>query len=375
MSTPTLEQQADTAAGQRHFSVARDLLSAAVQAEPGQFDLWLKLAAMHRATGNAPAALSSIDRALALRPLDFTALLMRATHLHGSGDEDRAGEGYGRALAQAPTLVPPFLEPALQVARQRYRAWQDKQRTLLRSVVTQPVSPSIGVMIDSALRLVPPEREGPAHYCYPGLPALPFYDHALFPWIKQLEAATDEIAAEFAVAVAAQSAQLTPYIHYPDAVPLHQWETLNNNRDWTAIHLVDRGRDIPSNTQHCPRTMALLREIPQPHIRGAGPNAMFSLLAPHTHIPPHTGVTNTRLVCHLPLIVPDGCWFRVGSEKREWRRGEAWVFDDTIDHEAMNPTDRLRVLLIVDVWHPDLRQDEQANVASVIGAGGQVNAL
>ncbi len=83
----------------------------------------------------------------------------------------------------------------------------------------------------------------------------------------------------------------------------------------------------------------------QCHVLAAGPN---------TRIPPHHGVANTRLVCHLPLIVPEGCWFRVGAETRLWERGRAWVFDDTIEHEALNPSSALRVILIIDIWHPGL---------------------
>jgi aspartyl/asparaginyl beta-hydroxylase (cupin superfamily) len=74
----------------------------------------------------------------------------------------------------------------------------------------------------------------------------------------------------------------------------------------------------------------------------------------HTHIPAHTGTTNTRLTVHLPLIVPPGCRFRVGGEIREWRAGEAWAFDDTIEHEAWNDADVTRVILIFDVWNPQL---------------------
>src|SRR3546814_15439467 len=95
---------------------------------------------------------------------------------------------------------------------------------------------------------------------------------------------------------------------------------------------------------------------------------MFSLLAPGKHIPPHTGVANTRLVCHLPLIVPDGCWFRVGAETREWKRGAAWVFDDTIEHEAANDSNALRVILIVDCWHPGLSPLEREAVAAAMAA-------
>ena len=93
---------------------------------------------------------------------------------------------------------------------------------------------------------------------------------------------------------------------------------------------------------------------------------MFSLLKPRTLIPAHVGVNNARLVCHLPLMVPEGCWFRVGAEKRFWKRGEAFVFDDTIEHEALNPTDELRVVLIFDVWHPDLSEIERDAVAALI---------
>ena len=97
---------------------------------------------------------------------------------------------------------------------------------------------------------------------------------------------------------------------------------------------------------------------------------MFSLLAPGIRIPPHTGVNNARLVCHLPLIVPPGCWFRVGAETREWQRGSAFLFDDTIEHEAMNPSDQLRVVFIFDVWHPGLTPSERAAVRRVIAAEG-----
>ena len=151
-------------------------------------------------------------------------------------------------------------------------------------------------------------------------------------------------------------------------MPLDQWRDLNRNADWTAIHLWKNGERVDANARHCPKTMTLLERVPQPQVRGAGPNAMFSLLAPHTRIPPHVGVNNARLVCHLPLVVPEGCWFRVGAETRHWRRGEAFVFDDTIEHEAMNPSDQLRVVFIFDVWHPDLTAVERDAVRALIEA-------
>jgi aspartyl/asparaginyl beta-hydroxylase (cupin superfamily) len=76
-------------------------------------------------------------------------------------------------------------------------------------------------------------------------------------------------------------------------------------------------------------------------------------------IPPHTGVTNTRAIVHLPLVVPSGCRFRVGGETREWKEGQAFVFDDTIEHEAVNDSERDRIILIFDVWNPHLTPREQ----------------
>ncbi|WP_397593120.1 aspartyl/asparaginyl beta-hydroxylase domain-containing protein [Sphingorhabdus sp.] len=361
----------------RDFAGARRCLAEAVQLDPKRFAAWMKLAAMANAMGDATAALRAANGALAVQPLDSTALLMRAMQLYNLGSVDEAGMAYGRALAQLPDAYAPQMEPVIDIARARYRAWQQRQYDDLAAKVsaTTPMTDKLERFIGSALHIEPFEREGPTHYCYPGLGDAGYYDEALFGWMAELEAATDRIALEFEAAVSAEAAQLVPYINYPAGVPLEQWAALNNNRDWTAIHLLQNGRHIEANARHCPELMALLTRMPQPHVAGAGPNAMFSLLAPGAHIPAHTGITNTRLVCHLPLIVPEGCWFRVGDETRLWQRGKAWVFDDTVDHEAMNPSAELRVVMIFDIWHPALDKAEQAGIRAVIEAGGQLHGL
>jgi aspartyl/asparaginyl beta-hydroxylase (cupin superfamily) len=208
----------------------------------------------------------------------------------------------------------------------------------------------------------------PTHFHYPGLVEREFHPRRLFPWIEALEAATDEIVAEFESVMKAERAELVPYIQYPEHRPLDQWRPLNRSLDWTAIHLLQNGERVEANARHCPRTLEVVASCDQPQVRGASPNAMFSLLAPNTAIPAHVGVNNARLVCHLPLIVPEGCWFRVGAEKRYWRKGEAFVFDDTIEHEALNPSAELRVVLIFDVWRPDLEPLERQAIAAAIEA-------
>ena len=57
--------------------------------------------------------------------------------------------------------------------------------------------------------------------------------------------------------------------------------------------------------------------------------------------------------------MPDGdCAIRVGDDTRRWREGACLVFDDYFEHEAWNRTTEDRIVLIVDLWHPDLSADE-----------------
>jgi aspartate beta-hydroxylase len=69
----------------------------------------------------------------------------------------------------------------------------------------------------------------------------------------------------------------------------------------------------------------------------------------------------------LPLIVPAGCSFRVGNETRQWVEGQAWVFDDTIEHEAWNRSDKPRLILLFEIWQPELTAAEQAAVRELFG--------
>lgn len=370
-----LEEQADRAVAAGEFAAARSLLEQAVENEQASVDLWMKLSAMRKASGDLKGALEAVDRALAMSPLDFSALLSRAVILDGLGDP-AAGEAYGHALAQLPSEdeVPAPMRPAIDYAR--------KRRDEHRSALEQRLRRSLPAELDAgskarAERFISNRTRRTRHYHqeasdfhYPGLPEIEFHDRQLFPGITTLEHATEAIRAEFDALIEAEAAEMVPYIQYPERVPMRQWKELNYNRDWTAIHLLQNGDRIETNAKHCPKTLAAIAEMDQPHVPGASPNAMFSLLAPRTRIPPHTGVANTRLVCHLPLIVPPNCGFRVGDTIREWRIGEAFVFDDTIEHEAWNDSDELRVVLIIDVWPPALERADREAVAAVIGASG-----
>jgi aspartyl/asparaginyl beta-hydroxylase (cupin superfamily) len=370
-----LEERADQAAAAGQFAAARSLLEQAVRAEGATLAVWMKLSAMRKASGDFTGALAAIDRALAISPLDFSALLSRAMILEALGDSD-AGEAFGNALAQLPSdqEVPASMKSAVAHAQRRCDEYRHNLEQRLAREIPVDLDPHTRVraqrLVSNRSRRTRHFHQEPSDFHYPGLPEIEFHDRRQFDGLDALEQATGHIRAEFDALIAAEAAEMVPYIQYPDRVPMRQWKELNNNRNWTAVHLLQNGREVEANARHCPKTLDAIAQMDQPHVEGASPNAMFSLLAPRTRIPPHTGVANTRLVCHLPLIVPPGCGFRVGESTVEWRVGEAFVFDDTIEHEAWNDSDELRVVLIIDLWPPALAPGDRQAVAAVIGSSG-----
>ena len=193
---------------------------------------------------------------------------------------------------------------------------------------------------------------------FPEIPAVEFFDRADFPWLDAIEAATEDIRAELMSVLVADRAGLEPYVAYPEGVPLDQWKELNKSRRWSAYFLWNQAVPQPAHLARCPRTAQALRGRRSATWRHAGRPRSSPFSMPHAHPAAHR-VTNTRLTVHLPLIVPPDCGFRVGSETREWVPGKAWVFDDTIEHEAWNLSDAPRAILIFDIWNPFLTAAER----------------
>jgi aspartyl/asparaginyl beta-hydroxylase (cupin superfamily) len=194
---------------------------------------------------------------------------------------------------------------------------------------------------------------------YPFLPADEFFDRDHFPWLQRLEEATPVIRQELQAILASADPGLAPYIDMPPGTPRNLWSELDRSPDWSALHLWQDGTRNDAVCERAPRTAALVESLPLARIPGRAPAVFFSILKAGKKIPPHTGVTNIRTIVHLPLIVPDDCCFRVGGETRAWREGEAFAFDDTIEHEAWNRSAEDRALLILDCWNPHLSEDEQ----------------
>ncbi|MBS0333066.1 MAG: aspartyl/asparaginyl beta-hydroxylase domain-containing protein, partial [Proteobacteria bacterium] len=191
-----------------------------------------------------------------------------------------------------------------------------------------------------------------------------FYDRGDFPWLDEIEAATDDIRQELVDVLADGQQVLEPYIAL-SAKPDEKWRKLNNSRSWGVFYLWKAGEAQVENQARCPKTVKALSNWPKCELPGSAPTAVFSILEPHTRIPPHTGVNNARLICHLPLIIPPGCGFRVGAETRPWEPGKAFVFDDTIEHEAWNDSPDHRAVLIFDIWNPYVSEAERAMVSAL----------
>ena len=355
---------------------ARDILKAVVARDAGHVPAWLNLAAADRAMSNSAGALEALEGALRAEPRNFLALLGKASLLERQGQAKPAAVAYGVALSQAPPLE--RLDPGTRRALEHGRELHARHQVELERFIRDTVGPALdadaatarraGAFIDVTLRKRPNYRQEPVEFFWPGLPAIEFYDRELFPWMADFEAATGAIREELLAVLREDSDGLTPYVNYSDSVPLDQWAELNRSPRWSAFHLLLQGAPVEANCRRAPRTMEAIGLLPQPHVPGRSPAAMFSVLQPQTRIPPHTGIANTRLVVHLPLVVPPDCGFRVGSETRPWREGEAWVFDDTIEHEAWNGSDHWRTILICDVWSPFLSASDREVVTQVMVA-------
>jgi hypothetical protein len=373
-----LNRSARQALASGDTALAIEKLHAATALEPKSLALWLNLATALRQAGRLDDAMAAVDEALKLQPRDFSALLLRGALLDRAGKTIDAGRAYGLALLfrpHAPT------DPAIVAALERADRINADYRRGMAAAIDEGVSKafpdatprSVARFVDftaGRTKLFTPQ---PAKYYFPGLPSQEFFDRDLFPWIDAFEGFTTAISDELQAAQRQRPELFTPYVDQPDTVPIDQWAELNRSLDWSAMHIIRNGALTPEAKTLFPRTLEALSLLPQPDVPGRTPSAMFSALKPRIKIPAHHGVSNARLVVHLPLIVPPGCGLRVGSETRAWEVGKAWVFDDTIQHEAWNDSDEMRVILIADIWNVFMTPEERIAYAAVVAALDEYN--
>lgn len=349
----------------------------AVTADPEAGPLWRNLAHAFRLCGDSAGERGALDRALAIDRTDFVANLRLAQLLERTGDELDAMRAWSGALQLAAGL--PSASEALRselAAGQAYlTALQDRIGRAGRDAIAraageldETAARRVGAFVDVALG----RRRVFANQCagvhFPFLPADEFFDSRHFPWFATLEAGAGAIREELHALLASGDSALRPYVRLDAGTPANIWDRLDGSLDWGACFLWEYGVPNQPVLDACPRTAAILSELPLQRIPGRAPNAFFSIIRPGREIPPHTGVTNTRAIVHLALDIPEGCGFRVGGETRAWIEGRAFAFDDTIEHEAWNTSDRPRAILILDCWNPHLSEGERAAITAWFAA-------
>ncbi|MGE0830237.1 MAG: aspartyl/asparaginyl beta-hydroxylase domain-containing protein, partial [Hyphomonadaceae bacterium] len=303
--------EAQKLAKAREFARARALLESALLTAPNDADMRLQLALTCRAQGDLAAALKALDATLALNPYEFLALLAKGEVLEQMGDRARAAESYRAALKTAPTQPAAIFLPKLEHARAVIAAEEDALNAHLKSSVAAlraDFSSEDLRRFDECLDIfsgkAKPFVQEPAFLTFPRLPAEPFLNDSHFPWMAQLEAETEAIRAEALAVMREDWGVFHPYIQKEPGAPVNQWAELNYNPAWSTYDLWKDGAKIEANCARCPQTSAILERIPMADQPGYAPTAVFSVLQPHTRIPPHTGSSNTRVLLHLPLIVP-----------------------------------------------------------------------
>ncbi len=341
--------------------------------------IWLFLAQSCDMVDDRLAARAALAQVLQDDPMNPYALVMHGELYSRDGDDRAAVSWYDRALASVvgatgmPTDLVARLDQA-KIARDaataRFEA-QVQAALVGAGVDMAAVGPRFGEAMAIVSGTAQIHLQQPKSFYFPGLPQIAWYDPKDFAWAAGLAAATPAIAAE-AAAVLADRSGVIPYVEQPADRPAHA-HTLMNDPRWSAFHLIKNGEPVAANAARCPVTMAAVVNLPIPSIAGRSPMVLFSILAPATHIEPHHGMLNTRLICHLPLIVPRNCRLRVGNETRPVDAGRVMIFDDSIEHEAWNDSDEMRVILLFEIWRPELTAAERAALTvmfeSVTGYG------
>lgn len=357
------------------YEEARRLFEGLAKAGKADALVWLGLAHVYRDLNQSEKMFAALDRVLQLEPRNLNALLMKADHYAAGNDAARASMFFGAVVRAAPPLnqLSAGLRREVERAHKMCDHYAQTYERFLRDKLaasgfqagqsTRRFEQSIDIACGKAQAYF----QQPTRYYFPGLPQIQFYERDQFPWLKSLEASTGDIRGELSN-VLRDDTGLQPYIETGTDIPHLNDTSLADNPAWSAFYLIRDSEVVEENAVRCPKTMAAIKNAPLARIRNRMPSVLFSVLRPGARIPPHHGLVNVRLICHLPLIVPEKCGFRVGNETREWEVGKALIFDDSIEHEAWNDSGETRVVLLFDIERPEMTQEENQLVSAMFEA-------
>jgi aspartate beta-hydroxylase len=335
---------------------------------------------VHDALEDVQSAQAAFAAAVRLEPGSFISRLNLAAVLEKSGAAERALVHFSRALKDAQAkgrwlnaeTTAPFLRPLVEHAVLAVRAGTEALYRNLLAPLIASYGASALTRVDRCLRIYleqePPPyldpRQKPTFLYFPDLPTAPYFERAACPWMDALEAQTASIRAELLHLL--PSEQGRERVFRTDELEQANLRGLDTKPSWDGYYFYRWGVRRDDNCAAAPVTAAALAALPLCHIREHGPEVLFSVFAPGTHLLPHRGVTNARSVGHLALLVPEDCALKVGGEVYAWQEGRAVLFDDTYEHEAWNRSKKTRVVLIYDLWNPYLTEVERLAVAALI---------
>ena len=316
---------------------------------------------------------AALRQRLSAAPRDLAALLAMARLKQDDGDDRAALSFYKTALAVA-TQPGARVATELVAALRAGEAFIGEAQARFAAHLTDAIADAgladgrggarLRQGIDLLFGRAELFQQQPSMFYFPELPQRQFFDRAAFAWAPAVEAQTAAIRAELEALLPTDA--FAPYVSGTPDRP-RPANPLLDDPSWSAAWLWRQGEPT-AQAAHCPAAIAALAHAPMPHIARRSPTALFSLLKPGTHIRPHHGLLNTRLICHLPLITPPGCSLRVGNETHEWREGELVIFDDSFEHEAWNRGTETRVVLLFEIWRPELSAEECAALTRIFEA-------
>ena len=339
----------------RRNEEAMAVLRRAIELDPGQRRSRLHLAAMQESMGQNHDAL-----------VNYFAAVSTAQ-----------GKGLWRSRETTPKGLVQLVEHAIAVIERERPLLLDRSIAALRDRYGRDallrVEQALAMYLEQMPITYADPRQKPTFLYFPGLPTTPWFERELFPWYDELESRWTTIRDEL-LSVMDGSNQLVPFLDRPVNVQglpfMGSTGASDKEPEWNAYFFHRHGVRYDAHCAQCPTTAAALDAVPIVRIRDHAPECLYSVLSPGAHILSHRGVTNTRTVTHLPLIIPGNGALRAGGEARAWQEGRCFSFDDTFLHEAWNHSDKTRVILLLDSWNPHMTEVEQLAIAELVAAIG-----
>ena len=348
-------------------SGARPFLERAIEKDGKNPTLWLNLATAFRKLNLPDDEMRALERVLAIEPRHLLALLQKGSLLELKGQPKAAASVFQNALLTIPrgTRLPEGLRPAIdralncgarescgtgcvsrRPAARRSRPACERAAGAFRSLRRLHSSASAGFITPS-----------PRSCSFRSCPRGSSISVKTFRgWMRSKRRARTS-APNSSVCSRRTPDGSSPISPIPKACQSISGPSSTIHAAGAFTTCGAMARAVDEHLARCPRTAELLSRAPLADVPGYAPTAFFSILDAKSHIPPHTGVTNTRLIVHLPLVIPGGCRFRVGSTDARMADGARVGLRR---HDAARGVERQRRA----ARHPDLRYLESPDDAA-----------